>query len=91
MNKLHELLNTPETPTRDAFEKAYRKTFGIPAELEEYDGSIFFKTHDELFSIDFEGTLLWYLNKHWHRVNDLEEARQLWKMTRQTAKTTTKK
>jgi hypothetical protein len=79
LNKLHQLLDTVETPTRDAFEKAYRKTFGIPAELQDYDGSIIFKTHDELFSIDFENNLLWYINNTWEPVATLEEARHLWK------------
>jgi hypothetical protein len=77
-NKLHQVLNTIPSQVLDQFEKAYKKIFGIPAELEDHDGSIIFNTHGEKFSLDYEGTLLWYRKDKWHRINDLEGARRLW-------------
>jgi hypothetical protein len=79
MNKLHTLLETEPTPTKDQFEKSFRKVFGIPAELNEHDGGIIFTVHEEQFSIDFENNLLWYLNNNWEQVDTIEEARELWK------------
>jgi len=80
MNKLHTLLEIEPSQTQEQFEKAFKKVFGIPAEIEDPDPqSIIFNTHQEKFSIDFEGTLLWYLNNTWERVESIDKARTLWK------------
>jgi len=79
MNKLYTLLETEPTPTQDQFEKTFKKVFGIPAELNGHDGGIIFTTHEEQFSIDFENNLLWYLNNQWERVENIQQARELWK------------
>jgi hypothetical protein len=79
MNKLHEILQAPQTQAKDQFEKAFKRVFGIPAEIEEDDNSVIFTSHGEKFALDFEGTLLWYLHKTWHRVENLEGARKLWR------------
>ena len=80
MNKLHTLLEIEPSQTMDQFEKSFKKVFGIPAEIDDPDPqSIIFKTYDEKFSIDFEGTLLWYLNNEWQRVENIDQARDLWK------------
>jgi hypothetical protein len=78
MNKLHELLNDNPNQTKDAFEKAFKKVFGFTPEIEGDDNGIIFTSHEEKFSLDFEGTLLWYRHKGWFRITSLEEARQLW-------------
>jgi hypothetical protein len=80
MNKLHTLLDIEPSQTQDQFEKSFKKVFGIPAEIENPEPqSIIFNVYDEKFSIDWEGTLLWYLNQEWHSVPNIDEARQLWK------------
>lgn len=79
MNKLHEVLEREETQTLEQFEKSFRKVFGIPAEVEDYDGSIFFNSHGEKFSIDHEGTLLWHINGGWKTVQNLQQAKKLWR------------
>lgn len=80
MNKLHTLLEFEPSHTQEQFEKAFKKVFGIPADIQDPDPqSIIFKSYDEKFSIDFEGTLLWYLDKKWERVDSIEKARELWK------------
>jgi hypothetical protein len=80
MNKLHTLLEIEPSQTQDQFEKSFKKVFGIPAEIEDPDPqSIIFETHQEKFSIDWEGTLLWYLNGQWETVENIDKARQLWK------------
>ena len=78
MNKLHEVLNNNPSQTRELFEKTFKKIFGIPAEIEDDDNNIIFTSHGEKFSLDYEGTLLWYRHKAWYKINSLEEARQLW-------------
>jgi hypothetical protein len=78
MNKLHEILETQPSQTLEQFERSFRKVFGIPAETENYDGGVYFTSHGEKFSIDHEGTLLWYLNKKWRTITSLEQARTLW-------------
>jgi hypothetical protein len=80
MNKLHTLLEIEPSQTQEQFEKSFKKVFGIPAEIENPDPqSIIFKTHEETFSLDWEGTLLWYLNEKWETVENIDKARQLWK------------
>jgi hypothetical protein len=80
MNKLHTLLEIEPSQTQEQFEKLFKKVFGIPAEIEDPDPqSIIFKVYDEKFSIDFEGALLWYLNEKWERIDNIDQARTLWK------------
>jgi len=80
MNKLHTLLEVEPSQTQEQFEKLFKKVFGIPAEIEDPDPqSIIFKVYDEKFSIDFEGALLWYLNEKWERIDNIDQARTLWK------------
>ena len=80
MNKLHTLLELKPSHTQEQFEKSFKKVFGIPADIQDPDPqSIIFKAYDEKFSIDFEGTLLWYLNNKWERVENVDQARELWK------------
>ena len=80
MNKLHTLLEIEPSQTMEQFEKSFKKVFGIPADIQDPDPqSILFNAYDERFSIDFEGTLLWYLNNKWERVENIDQARDLWK------------
>lgn len=80
MNKLHTLLENEPSLTQEQFEKSFKRVFGIPAEIQNPDPqSIIFQVYDEKFSIDWEGTLLWYLNEKWEIVNDIDTARELWK------------
>ncbi len=80
MNKLHTLLEIEPSQTQEQFEKLFKKVFGIPAEIQDPDPqSIIFKVYDEKFSIDFEGNLLWYLNEKWERIDNIDQARALWK------------
>jgi len=80
MNKLTELLNDQQDTRKEAFDKSFRKVFGIPAEI-NHDKTIgtIYNVYDQTFSLDAEGTLLWYLNDTWHRITTLEEARQKWR------------
>jgi hypothetical protein len=80
MNKLHTLLEVPPINIQEQFEKAFKKVFGIPAEIQEYDlEKMIFQAHEETFSIDWEGALLWELNKKWERIDNIDQARDLWK------------
>lgn len=79
MNRLQEVLETEPSYLSDQFEKTFKKVFGIPAQVIEYDGGNIFKAYEETFSIDHEGTLLWNINNKWETVYNIDEARQLWK------------
>lgn len=80
MNKLHTLLEIEPSLTQEQFEKSFKRVFGIPAEIQNPDPqSIIFTSHDEKFSIDWEGTLLWYLNEEWEIVENIDKARELWR------------
>jgi len=79
MNKLYEVLETEPLVSLEQFEKSFKKIFGIPAEVENYEEGVFFTSHGEQFSLDYEGTLLWYHNKKWRTITSLEQARELWR------------
>lgn len=77
MNKLHEILQQTET-IEEQITKTFKKIFGIPPELENYNGTTTFHSHGETFAIDHEQNLLWHLNNQWNTIKNLEEAKQLW-------------
>jgi hypothetical protein len=80
MNKLYTLLEVEPVNLQEQFEKAFKKVFGIPAETQEYNlEKLIFQAHEETFSIDWEGGLLWLLNKKWERIDTIDQARNLWK------------
>jgi hypothetical protein len=82
MNPLHTILETNEDDLKDQIEKTFKKIFGIPPELENYQGSVIFDSYGETFSLDHEGNLLWYKNEEWNIITNLEEAKKLWKTSR---------